>query len=65
MEAGVYRLTRGTCFVVRGLEVVAVAGLVWISWFVLRGKGFFSDFFFLRTHMACCKFEAALPYLPP
>ena len=25
---------------------------------------FFSDFFFLRTHVACCKYEAALPHLP-
>ena len=32
MEAGEYGLTRGTCFVARRLEVVAVAALLWISW---------------------------------
>ena len=31
MEAGEYGLKRGTCFVARRLEVVAVAGLLWIS----------------------------------
>ena len=59
MEPGGYGLTRGTCFVARRLEVVAVAGLLWISWCVLGG----ADFFFLRTHTACCKYEAALPHL--
>ena len=34
MEAGEYGLTRGTCFVASHLEVVAVAGLLWISWCV-------------------------------
>ena len=41
MEAGEYGLTRGTCFVVRHLEVVAVAGLLWISLCVLGGAIFF------------------------
>ena len=45
MEAGEYGLTRGTCFVARRLEVVAVAGLLWISWCVLGGADFFSVFF--------------------
>ena len=53
MEAGAYGLTRGTYFVARGLEVVAVAGLLWISWCVLGGKGFFRvfspDFLFLSN----------------
>ena len=31
MEEDEYGLTRGTCFVARRLEVVAVAGLLWIS----------------------------------
>ena len=57
MEADKYGLTRGTCFVARCLEVVAVAGLLWISWCVLGGADFFVflffDFFFLRTHTAC------------
>ena len=41
MEAGEYGLTRGTCFVARRLEVVAVAGLLWTSWCVLSGADFF------------------------
>ena len=40
MEASEYGLTRGTCFVARRLEVVAVAGLVWISWCVLDAAEF-------------------------
>ena len=67
MEAGENGLMRGTCFVARCLEVVAVAGLMWISWCVLGRAGFFVfvffDFFFLGTHTACCKYEAALPHL--
>ena len=67
MEACEYGLTRGTCFVAHRLEVVAVAGLLWISWCVLGGADFFVfffSFFFLRTHTACRKYEAALPHLP-
>ena len=58
MEAGEYGLTRGTCFVARCLEVVAVAGLMWVSWCVFGGVDFFVfffDFFSLRTHAACCR----------
>ena len=48
MEAGLYALTRGMCLVARRLEVVAVAGLLWISWCVLGSAGFFFFFrFFL------------------
>ena len=67
MEAGEYGLTRGTCFVARRPEVVAVAGLLWISWCFLGEAGFRAflfRFFFLRTHTVCCKHEAALPHLP-
>ena len=56
MEADEYGLTRGTCFVSCRLEVVAVAGLLWISR-CGRGK-IFSFFFFER------KYEAALLRLP-
>ena len=66
MEAGECGLTRGTCFVARRHEVVAVALLLWISWCFGCG-GIFSgvfSFFFLRTHTACYKYEAALPHLP-
>ena len=48
MEAGEYGLTRGTCFFARCLEVVAVAGLLWLSWCVFGGAGFFSLFIFFR-----------------
>ena len=69
MEAGEYGLTRGTCFVVSRLEVVAATGLLWMSWCVLGEAGFlcfFSSFFVfeLRTQMACCKYEATLRHLP-
>ena len=54
MEAGEYGLTRGTCFVERRLEVVAVAGLLWIfSWCVLgvtAGFRFSFSFFFFEVH---------------
>ena len=46
MKAGEYELTRVTCFVARCLEVVAVAGLPWISRCVLGGGGLFLDFLF-------------------
>ena len=39
MEAGEYEVARGTCFVGRRLEVIAVAGLLWISWWVLAAAG--------------------------
>ena len=64
-----YGLPSGTCFAARRLEVVAVAGLLWIHFVVC----FFSvwwDFVFvfsfslLRTHTAYCKYEATLPHLP-
>ena len=41
MEAGEYGLTRGTCFFSRRFEVVAVAGLMWVSWRAFGGAGFF------------------------
>ena len=65
MEAGQYGLTRGTFFVACRLEVVAFAGLLWISWCVLDAAGgglCFFLFFSLRTHTACYKYEDALPH---
>ena len=41
MEASEYGLTHGTCFVARCLEIVAVAGLLWVAWCVLAAAGFF------------------------
>ena len=70
MEAGEYGQTRGICFVAPRLEVIAGAGLLWISWCVLGGADFFVLLFlfvcfFLRTHTACCKYdEVALLHLP-
>ena len=45
MVASEYGLTRWTCFVAHRLDVVAVAGLLWISWCVFGGANF-SVFFF-------------------
>ena len=45
MEAGEYGVTRGTFFVAHRLEVVAVAGLLWISLCVLGGADVISFFF--------------------
>ena len=67
MEAGEYGLTHGTCFDARRLQVVAVAGLLWISWCVWVGRIFacyYYYYFSLRTHTACSKYEAPLPHLP-
>ena len=68
MKAGEYGLTRGTWFFARHLEVVAVAGLLWLSWCVFLGGVDFLElffrFFFLRTHAAYCKYGATLPHLP-
>ena len=68
MEAGEYGLTGRACFVARRLEIVAVAGLLWISWCGLDTACFFRVFFRIvfssNAHTACCKYEAALPDLP-
>ena len=45
MDAGEYGLTRGACFVARRLELVAVAGRLWISWCVLGWADFCRIFF--------------------
>ena len=65
MEAGKYGLTCRTSFFARRLEVVAVAGLLQISWCVFGAAGFFVFvfydrlLFYLNAHTACCKYEAA------
>ena len=68
MDAGEYGLARGACFVARYLEVVAVAGLLWISWQVLgaavfRGGGRALFFFFERTRPAASMRPPCLIYL--
>ena len=69
MQADEYGQTRGTRFVARRLEVVAVAGLLWISWCVLGAAGFFLPFFclffffFERTRPAASMRPPCLIYL--
>ena len=65
-EAGEYGLTRGTCLVASRLEVVAAAGLLWISWCVLGAAGFrcfFCFIFFERIRPAECVRPPCLIYL--
>ena len=64
MEAGEYGLTRGTCFVARPLEVVAVAGLLWISLCVLGAADFFV-FFFRFFFFDCTRLAASSSMRPP
>ena len=63
-----YGLTRGMCYVARRLEVVAVAGLLWISWCVLVGVDFllscfFRFFFFERARPAASMRPPCLIYI--
>ena len=63
-----YGLTSGTCFTARRLDVVAVAGLLWIYFvvcFFSVGWDFvFFSFSLLRTHTAYYNYEATLPHVP-
>ena len=64
-----YGLPTRTCFTGRRLEVVAVAGLLWVYFVVcFFGFGgiscFFLSFSLLRTHAAYCEYEATLPHVP-
>ena len=73
MELGEYGLTRGTCFVARRLEVVAVSGLLWTSCCVLVGRifvyvcvcifFFFAFFLFERTRPVASMRPPCLIYL--
>ena len=66
MKAGEYGVTRETCFVARRLEVVAVAGLLWISLCVLGAAGFrfFFVFFFVeRTRSSASMMALYLFYV--
>ena len=59
--------TRGTCFLACRIEVVAMAGLLRISWCVLGATGFLGDvlsfFFFERTRPAASMRPPCLIYL--
>ena len=57
MEAGECGLTRGTCFFARRLEVVAVAGRMWVSRRVFGG----ATFFFRAFH----EFAFSNPFVDP
>ena len=63
-----YGLPSGTYFTARRLEVVAVAGLLWICFVVcslsVLGDFVFFTFSLLRTHTAYCKYESTLPHVP-
>ena len=59
-----YALPSGTCFTARRLEVVAVAGLLWIYFVVCFLVSGGISFSLLRTHTAYCKNEATLPHVP-
>ena len=68
MKAGEYELTRGTRFVARRIEVVAIAGLLWISWCIWGGADFFvlffpDLFFFKRPRSAASMRPSCLIYL--
>ena len=68
MEAGEYEITRGTCFVARRLELVTVAGLLWVScgvcWVRRDFVSFFCRFlFFERTRPAASMRPPCLIYL--
>ena len=54
MEAGEYGLTSGTCFVARRLEVVAVVGLLWISWCALGVAGFRDSYVYTFSTSCTC-----------
>ena len=61
-------LPSGTCFIARRLEVVAVAGLLWIYvvvfFFSVRWDFVFISFCLVRTHTAYYKYKATLPHVP-
>ena len=60
MEAGEYWLTRGTCFVARRLEVVTVAGLLWVSWCVSATAGFRVLFVCFSLNFECTRPDASI-----
>ena len=51
-KADEYELMRGTCFVARRLDIVAVAGVLWISLCVLSVVGYRIPFLVLFTSNA-------------
>ena len=63
-----YGLPSGLCFTARRLEVVAVAGLLWIHFVVCFFSVWWDFVFFsfslLRTHTAYCKYEGTLSHVP-
>ena len=64
MEAGECGLTRGTCFATRRLELVVVAGRLWISWRDFSGVGFLRFFFSSNAHGLLQVRGHTLPLVP-
>ena len=69
-EVGDYELPRGTCFVARRLELVAVAGRLWVPWCVFSGADIvcvffvlFFWYFFERTRPTAST-RSTLPHVP-
>ena len=67
MEAGEYGLTRGARFIAVYLDMVTVAGLMWVSSCIFGGAGYFlffcSFFSFERTRSAASTRPPCLMYL--
>ena len=66
MEASECGLTRGTCFVARRLEMIAVDGLLWNSWYVSGAAAFrfcFHFLFFGLTQPAARVWRPCLIYI--
>ena len=65
IEASEHGLARGPWCVARRLELVAVAGLMWILFCIMGAAYFFVlcslDFVFLRPHTVCCKLRPPCP----
>ena len=60
MEAGQYGLTLVTCFLACRLELDAVAGLLWISRYVLGGGADVSVFFLRFFFFECARPAASM-----
>ena len=65
MEARKYGLTRARCFVAGRLDVVAVAGLLWIWWYVVGGVDFFVFFVFFFDFVFHSNAQGLLPSMRP
>ena len=60
MEAGEHVQTRGTWFFARRLELAAVAGLMWVSWWLFGEADFFVFFFFFERTLPAASMRPPL-----